>query len=199
MHAASLERRFRRAERTKIDGTPNGWFRKNPSNRATTVTKANRADKQIPMALTPMAPTPRATAPMNPAPTANKAGADQGFPRQCHVRSGADFQRAYRRRCVASDETIVVHGCENGLPHARLGLSVSRKVGNAVVRNRWKRLLREAFRLRRDALPAGVDLIVVPRQSIEPELASLLESLPKLARHAAKKLQRSPPGRPKGS
>ena len=113
------------------------------------------------------------------------------FPRECHIRRGVDFQRVYRRRCVVSDQMIVVHSCENGLNYARLGLSVSRKVGGAVVRNRWKRLLREAFRLRRADLPAGVDLVVIPRQQIEPELVGLLTSLPALARRGAEKLRRS--------
>lgn len=113
------------------------------------------------------------------------------FPRECRIRRGADFQRAYRRRAVVSDELLVVHSCENGLDHPRLGLSVSRKVGGAVVRNRWKRLLREAFRLVRRELPRGVDLIVIPRAEVEPELQQLMASLADLARRAERKLQRS--------
>jgi len=107
------------------------------------------------------------------------------------IRRGADFRRAYRRRCTASDGLLLVFGCPNDLPHPRLGLSVSRKVGGAVVRNRWKRLLREAFRLTREQLPDGVDLVVIPRQDAEPTLAGLLESLPRLAARIARKL----PGR----
>lgn len=113
------------------------------------------------------------------------------FPRECRIRRGADFQRAYRRRAVVSDEMLVVHSCENGLDYPRLGLSVSRKVGGAVVRNRWKRLLREAFRLVRRELPRGIDLIVIPRAEVEPELQRLMASLADLARRADRKLQRS--------
>jgi ribonuclease P protein component len=104
------------------------------------------------------------------------------------VRCTGDFQRAYRLRCSATDGRIVVFGHANGLTHPRLGISASRRLGGAVVRNRWKRLLRESFRLNRDRLPPGIDLIVVPKPNVEPALASLIESLPQLAARVAKKL-----------
>lgn len=107
------------------------------------------------------------------------------------IRSGLDFRRAYARRCSVADGTIVVVGCENGLTHPRLGLSVSRKVGGAVARNRWKRLIREAFRISQNRLPRGVDLVVIPRLGVEPELAALLQSLPRLSKSVARKLARA--------
>ena len=51
---------------------------------------------------------------------------------------------------------------------ARLGLSVSRRIGNAIVRNAWKRRLREAFRVARQKIPAGHDYLVVVRSSGVP-------------------------------
>lgn len=55
------------------------------------------------------------------------------------------------------------HARPNDLPHARLGMSVNRKVGNAVKRNRIRRLIRESFRLMQHDFPAGYDLVVVVR------------------------------------
>lgn len=112
------------------------------------------------------------------------------FLRSHHVRRGADFDRVYARRCRVSDRLILVYAAENGLAHPRLGLSVSRKVGGAIVRNRWKRLLREAFRLTQAKLPAGVDLVVIPQRGVEPELPALMQSLPRLARRIAERLER---------
>jgi ribonuclease P protein component len=113
---------------------------------------------------------------------------EQRFEPESRIRRGADFQRVYRRRARASDQTIIVCGCENALGRPRLGLSVSRKVGNAVVRNRWKRLVREAFRLDREHLPRGVDLVVIPRPGAEPELDRLRDSLGWLAARVASRL-----------
>jgi ribonuclease P protein component len=116
--------------------------------------------------------------------------ADQRFLRAYRITRGADFQRAYQRRLTAGDDRLLVFVFPNGLAHPRLGLSVSRKVGGAVVRNRWKRCIREAFRLAREQLPCGVDLIVIPRPDAVPVTKELQESLVKLAQRAARKISR---------
>jgi ribonuclease P protein component len=110
------------------------------------------------------------------------------FRHEDHIRSNKDFRRAYQLRCTASDDRLLVFASPTGLAHPRLGLSVSRKVGPAVVRNRWKRILREAFRLNRRKLPAGVDLVVIPRPDAAPTLEGLQESLVRLAGRAAARL-----------
>ena len=110
------------------------------------------------------------------------------FPQSRRLKTPAEFERCYARKRSASDGVLIVYACENGLAHPRLGCSVSKKVGGAVVRNRYKRLFREAFRLGQHELPPGVDLVVIPRPGPEPTQEAVRASLLKLAAQAAKRL-----------
>ena len=107
-----------------------------------------------------------------------------------HLRKPTEFQAVYDRRRSAADGTLVVYARENGLGYSRLGLSVSRKVGNAVRRNRVRRLLREAFRLSKADMPPGYDLVLIPRSPDNIELTGVRLSLVKLTRQAVKKIIR---------
>jgi len=116
---------------------------------------------------------------------------DQRFPKERRLRRQADFDRVFASRAYAADDVLVVSGVLNDRLDTRLGIGVSRKVGNAVVRNRWKRLIREAFRTLRARLPTGCDLVVRPRRGAQPDGAAIAQSLPRLARRVHARLKKN--------
>ncbi len=97
-----------------------------------------------------------------------------GLPKQSRVRRRNDYKRIQEAgiRLQARHFTFVLaKSPDSAGPNqgARLGTVVSRKIGNAVVRNRVKRLVREAFRATRVMFGDGVDVVVIAR-STEPQL-----------------------------
>lgn len=93
------------------------------------------------------------------------------FPSERRLRARRDFlaaQQAGRRVHTAHFVLVVAPGPEPAQP-SRLGVTVTKKVGTAVRRNRVKRLVREAFRLCPDLLPPGIDLVVIAKDGA-PEL-----------------------------
>jgi len=115
---------------------------------------------------------------------------DNSFPKSHRLLTREQFDRVFAEKCSAADGHLIVYAANNDLEYPRLGLVVSKKIGNAVARNRWKRLLREAFRLSREQLPTSRDYVVLPRNNIEPQLDPLRQSLAQLARRAVNKLKR---------
>lgn len=107
----------------------------------------------------------------------------------------AEFLQAQREGGKFVTPHLVVYARAGDQPWARLGLTVSRKVGNAVVRNKVKRRLREAFRNHKRELPAAIDLVVIARsESPQAPLEALTRELIEAAHRALKRRQR-PPGR----
>ncbi|MEX0746117.1 MAG: ribonuclease P protein component [Phycisphaeraceae bacterium] len=85
------------------------------------------------------------------------------FRRAQRLSGSRAFQEVFDARCRKNVGPLAFHARPNGLGFNRLGLSVGRRVGSAVVRSRIKRLLREAFRLEQHGLPQGYDIVTVVR------------------------------------
>ena len=84
-------------------------------------------------------------------------------PKSHHLRLPREYEAVYAAKVRESRGPVTVYALPNDLGHPRLGMSVSRKVGTAVRRNRIRRLLREAFRLMQHDFPRGYDLVLVVR------------------------------------
>ena len=111
---------------------------------------------------------------------------DQKFPAQLRLKKNWQFRNIYGLGQRAGDDHLLIFAATNDQCFSRIGLSVSRKHGSAPTRNRKKRRLRQAFRTIRHQIPAGLDLVLVPRQrndsSVSDYQSSLLRLTQKLAR-----------------
>lgn len=116
----------------------------------------------------------------------NVGEASHSFPKHLRLLRRIEYRRVYEegRRRRAPLCTVFYH--PNGLPHSRLGITVPKALGKAVLRNRVKRLLREVFRLNLPAVPGGWDIVLNPRESVaavpfrrlEQEILNLLPQVP---------------------
>lgn len=139
---------------------------------------------------------------------------DHSFPPKTRIKSRLDFDRAFREGIVVADDVLVLHvtyrklhevgitkdeadtsyaePLRRGSPptlsdQARLGLSISKRVGNAPTRNRWKRLIREVFRKNRHSFPP-IDIVARPKKGATADYKAIWVSLPILVSRALRKL-----------
>ena len=105
------------------------------------------------------------------------------------------FRRLYQKGKTAADSRLALYVRPNGRKGNRLGLTVSTKLGHAVVRNRTRRRLREVYRLHEDQLVCGRDIVIVARvraadssyHQLEKSFLRLAEKLDLLKKEAAEK------------
>lgn len=116
----------------------------------------------------------------------------QRLGKQQRVRRRTEFNRTLRRGTCAADGTLVLFA----LPTAperppRLGVTIPRRAGGAVLRNRWKRLIRESYRTQQQSVPTGYDYIIRPKKDARPEWQAVRRSVPRLAQKAVRRHQQA--------
>ena len=79
------------------------------------------------------------------------------------LKKSKEFSKIYKSGKSVADKYLVLYYRRNNLGYSRIGYSISKKVGNAVVRNRIKRLLKESYRLNFDDFKDGYDFIFIAR------------------------------------
>ena len=80
------------------------------------------------------------------------------------LKNTQDFQKVYKTGKYYANKYLVMYVLKNDLPYNRIGISVSKKVGNSVVRHRLTRLVRESYRLHEDIFNSGLDIVIVVRK-----------------------------------
>ena len=85
------------------------------------------------------------------------------YPNSETLKKNQDFQKVYQEGKSCANRYLVLYVRENGLTKNRIGISVSKKVGNSVVRHQITRLIRESYRLQEDMFNSGLDMVVIAR------------------------------------
>ncbi len=79
------------------------------------------------------------------------------------LKKNSDFQLVYKKGKSFANKYLIGYAIKNGSEENRIGISVSKKVGNSVVRHRITRLIRESYRLQEDRFHCGYDIVVIAR------------------------------------
>lgn len=81
------------------------------------------------------------------------------------LKKNRDFQNVYRHGRSYANHYLVMYVLENGSGKNRIGISVSKKVGNSVIRHHVKRLIKESYRLKEESFRSGLDIVIIARVS----------------------------------
>ena len=92
------------------------------------------------------------------------------------LKKNSDFQKVYRQGKSYANRYLVMYVLENHTEGNRLGISVSKKVGNSVIRHHLTRLIRESYRLHEDMFNSGLDMVVIARVSAKDRSMREIES-----------------------
>ena len=92
------------------------------------------------------------------------------------LKKNRDFQNVYRNGKSKANKYLVMYVLENQLDSNRLGISVSKKVGNSVIRHHLTRLIRESYRLNKEMFNSGLDIVVIARESAKDRKYKKIES-----------------------
>ena len=92
------------------------------------------------------------------------------------LKKNEDLKQVYKKKRSFANKYFIMYVSENGLSINRLGISVSKKVGNSVVRHRIARLVRESYRLNEEKFNSGLDIVVVAREGAAEIRYSAAES-----------------------
>ena len=92
------------------------------------------------------------------------------------IKKNSDFQAIYRTAKSYANRQLVMYVRKTEKTQSRIGISVSKKVGNSVVRHHLVRLVRESFRLHKDEIETGLDIVVVARQMAKESDFKKIES-----------------------
>jgi ribonuclease P protein component len=105
--------------------------------------------------------------------------------RSHRLKKNEQFQEVFQRGSSAANKQFVLYTAKQEGPAAfRAGISVSKKIGNAVIRNRVKRLIREAVARLENRIPQGLDLVIIARPGVE---AMSLEAIEQSLLHVMKR------------
>ena len=79
------------------------------------------------------------------------------------LKKNHEFARVYKKAKSFANKHLVLYVIQNGKPYNQLGISISKKLGKAVSRNRVRRLIKEQYRLRQETLAQGFNLVIIVR------------------------------------